>query len=137
MSFICPNCGYRDDPRWRNRYWDTHVSFMSWDDFQTLYPAEAEQFREGKRILNLGPYIIQRTPVAKASLPKYILRGTPEVFKSRNNTLHIKPRMEARNPGQSTKLRFWPKIGKNHVKGNQFTQVTRVHTNSINKEDKP
>jgi hypothetical protein len=90
MTFICPHCGYRDDPRWRNAYYDPHTSIMNWDDFQELYPVQSAIFKEGYKNAFADGYAYEREP-RKFTLPiKYIKRGTLEEWKARGQTLHLK-----------------------------------------------
>ena len=90
MTFICPNCGFHDDPRWRNAYYDPHTSIMNWDDFLELYPKEATIIGEGYRNAFDEYYAYEREPRGFKKPIKYIKRGTREEWKARGQTLHLK-----------------------------------------------
>ena len=90
MSFICPKCGYADDLRWRNTYWDPFTSTMSWSDFKELYPEVAEEL-EWRRFTFRTPYFYERTVKFP---PRYVRRGTPSIWKERGGTFSWYPEMD-------------------------------------------
>src|SRR2546430_156054 len=90
MTFICPNCGFHDDPRWRNAYYDPHTSIMNWDDFKELYPKESTIISEGYKNAFDENYAYEREPRDFKKPIKYIKRGSREEWKARGETLHLK-----------------------------------------------
>jgi hypothetical protein len=90
MSFVCLKCGWRDDPRWRNTYFDPHTVLMNWTDFKELYPEMADKFNRWAKTITEGPYAYERLPKSKWP-PKYIVRGIIEEWKARGGTFHLTP----------------------------------------------
>ena len=85
MSFVCEKCGFRDDPRWRNQYYDPHTSIMNWGDFEVLYPSLFKRL-QGPVWTREGPYIYQRTPAKWP--PRFVIRGIVEEFEARGGSLN-------------------------------------------------
>ena len=116
MSFVCPKCGFRDDPRWRNTYFDPHTVIMNWDDFEMFYPHLATSLNGPKRVVEL-PYAYERSPLSKWP-PKRVIRGTIEEFNARGFTFQFggsnmrgKKFLDAAHRKQRHKETLWHLIG--------------------------
>src|SRR3990170_1454528 len=88
---ICPNCGFQDDPAWRNRHYDPHAEIMNWDDFQAKYPEIAKVLEERKTTSwNIGKatLIFGRQPYPPKK-PRMAVRLTVQEFAARGHSLRL------------------------------------------------
>lgn len=49
---VCPKCGYRDPPEWRNLHFQLYTEYMEMEEFERLYPDLAERLKS-------NPYLVQ------------------------------------------------------------------------------
>ena len=48
---VCPECGYVDPPEWKNTRWQLYTEYMTFEDFQTLYPNQAAALKENPKLV--------------------------------------------------------------------------------------
>jgi hypothetical protein len=56
MSFICSNCGTRDNACWRNSHWFLHIQTCKIDDLDIWEPEIAKRLQEEKEFEDKGYY---------------------------------------------------------------------------------
>ena len=45
---VCPKCGYKDDPNWRQSNFKWNADFTEFSNFQQMYPEMAKQILQTK-----------------------------------------------------------------------------------------
>lgn len=48
---VCPKCGYRDPPEWKNLHFQLYHEYMPFEDFQRLYPKLAAELLQKQEIV--------------------------------------------------------------------------------------
>jgi len=43
---VCPKCGFHDPPEWKNLHFQLYHEYITFEDFQQLYPTLAERLLE-------------------------------------------------------------------------------------------
>jgi len=106
MSFICPNCGYRDDLKWRNRLFDSHAQIMALGDFKIAFPEISEIIENGESI-HIPPYAYKLTGKREGRM--MVVRITEDDWKARkalspNGKGFRRPETQSRYPGHAKRL---------------------------------
>ena len=57
--FVCPNCGFRDSPCWRNSRFVIYAVYTTLDELQLWEPEVAVLLKDNKRV-EFGVYVYWR-----------------------------------------------------------------------------
>jgi len=60
VTFVCPNCGYKDSPIWKPLFWKLYGSYASFEDFKREHPDLALKFEDGEREVEDEHYVYER-----------------------------------------------------------------------------
>ena len=70
---ICPNCGYVDPPEWKNCRWQLYTEYMTFEDFEMLYPKLAIILKKFPKLItdNCNGYHLTKSGHVHR-VPKYL-----------------------------------------------------------------